>query len=68
MASKLAETKIIEFLAAEQPNVFAATVHPGLIVSDIFKKSGAKAEAVPLDKRKLTHPNFVWLPIYVTNK
>ncbi|KAI2780740.1 short chain dehydrogenase [Daldinia loculata] len=61
MASKLAETKIIEFLAAEQPNIFAATVHPGLIVSDIFKKSGAKAESVPLDKPQLPAHFLVWL-------
>lgn len=50
MASKLAQTKIIEFLAAENPNVFAATLHPGMVETDIFKKSGAKAEALPMDK------------------
>ncbi|KAI1660194.1 hypothetical protein F4813DRAFT_316262 [Daldinia decipiens] len=61
IASKLAETKIIEFLAAEQPNVFAATVHPGLIESDIFRKSGEKAETVPLDKPQLPAHFMVWL-------
>ncbi|GJC96503.1 short chain dehydrogenase [Colletotrichum higginsianum] len=57
MASKLAQTKIIEFLAAENPNVFAATLHPGMVETDIFKKSGAKAEALPMDKAHFT----VWL-------
>ncbi|TKW56776.1 3-hydroxybutyrate dehydrogenase type 2, partial [Colletotrichum tanaceti] len=57
MASKLAQTKIIEFLAAENPNLFAATLHPGMVETDIFKKSGAKAEALPMDKAHFT----VWL-------
>ncbi|KAI8958551.1 short chain dehydrogenase [Daldinia sp. FL1419] len=61
VASKLAETKIIEFLASEEPNIFSATVHPGLIESDIFRKSGAKAEAVPLDKPQLPAHFMVWL-------
>ncbi|KAJ0323539.1 hypothetical protein Brms1b_001419 [Colletotrichum noveboracense] len=50
MASKLAQTKIVEFLAAENPNLFAVTLHPGMVETDIFKKSGAKAEALPMDK------------------
>lgn len=50
MASKLAQTKIIEFLAAENPNIFAVTLHPGMVETDIFTKSGAKAEALPMDK------------------
>lgn len=50
VASKLAQTKLIEFLASEQPDVFAATVHPGAVETAIFKKSGGKAESVPMDK------------------
>lgn len=50
MASKLAQTKIVEFLAAENPNLFAVTLHPGMVETEIFKKSGAKAEALPMDK------------------
>ncbi|KAK6223774.1 short chain dehydrogenase [Colletotrichum tabaci] len=61
MASKLAQTKIIEFLAAENPNVFAATLHPGMVETDIFKKSGAKAEALPMDKVQLPAHFTVWL-------
>ncbi|GKT46421.1 short chain dehydrogenase citE [Colletotrichum spaethianum] len=61
MASKLAQTKIIEFLAAENPNIFAATLHPGMVETDIFKKSGAKAEALPMDKVQLPAHFTVWL-------
>ena len=54
MASKLAQTKIIEYLVAEQPNIFGATVHPGMVETDVFTKSGAKAEELPMDKGKVT--------------
>ncbi|UQC73595.1 short chain dehydrogenase [Colletotrichum lupini] len=61
MASKLAQTKIIEFLAAENPNIFAVTLHPGMVETDIFTKSGAKAEALPMDKVQLPAHFTVWL-------
>ncbi|WYZ37901.1 hypothetical protein EsH8_II_001407 [Colletotrichum jinshuiense] len=61
VASKLAQTKIIEFLAAENPNVFAVTMHPGMVETDIFTKSGAKAEALPMDKVQLPAHFAVWL-------
>lgn len=50
MASKLAQTKLIEYLAAENPSIFAATVHPGMVETRIFTRSGAKAESLPMDK------------------
>lgn len=50
MTSKLAQVKMIEYLAAEQPNIFAATVHPGMIETEIFTKSGANANKLPMDK------------------
>ncbi|KAJ0380861.1 hypothetical protein COL26b_000701 [Colletotrichum chrysophilum] len=61
MASKLAQTKIVEFLAAENPNLFAVNLHPGMVETDIFKKSGAKAEALPMDKVQLPAHFAVWL-------
>ncbi|ORY67018.1 short chain dehydrogenase [Pseudomassariella vexata] len=61
MASKLAQTKIMEFLAAENPNVFAATVHPGMVETGIFTKSGAKAEMLPMDKVQLPAHFLVWM-------
>lgn len=36
-SSKLAQVKIVEFLAAENPDVFAASVHPGVVVTDLMK-------------------------------
>lgn len=50
ISSKLAQVKFLEFLAAENPNVFVASVHPGMVETSIFCKSGAKAEALPMDK------------------
>ncbi|PTB62297.1 NAD(P)-binding protein [Trichoderma citrinoviride] len=61
MSSKLAQTKLIEFLAAEQPNLFAATVHPGMVETEVFIKSGAKAESLPMDKVQLPAHFMVWL-------
>ncbi|KAL0941907.1 short chain dehydrogenase reductase [Colletotrichum truncatum] len=61
IASKLAQTKIIEHLAAENPNLFAAILHPGFVETDIFKKSGAKAEALPMDTVQLPAHFAVWL-------
>lgn len=50
ISSKLAQVKFLEFLAAENPNVFVASVHPGMVETSVFRKSGAKAEALPMDK------------------
>lgn len=50
MTSKLAQTKMIEYLAAEQPNIIAATVHPGMVETEIFTKSGGRADKLPMDK------------------
>ena len=52
ISSKLAQVKMLEFLAAENPNVFVASVHPGMVETAIFRKSGAKAEQLPMDKGK----------------
>jgi short-subunit dehydrogenase len=49
-ASKLALCKVMENLAAENPDVFVATVHPGMVETAMFTKSGAKADSLPMDK------------------
>ena len=49
IGSKLALVKFLEFIAAENPNLFVASVHPGLVETDVFRKSGAKADAMPMD-------------------
>jgi NAD(P)-dependent dehydrogenase (short-subunit alcohol dehydrogenase family) len=49
ISSKLAQVKFLELLAAENPNIFVASVHPGMIETPLFRKSGARAEALPMD-------------------
>ncbi|KAL9005459.1 MAG: hypothetical protein Q9188_001784 [Gyalolechia gomerana] len=41
---KIAAAKALEYLAAENPSVFVASVHPGMIDTEIFRKSSAKPE------------------------
>ncbi|KAG8162685.1 hypothetical protein KVR01_007163 [Diaporthe batatas] len=50
IASKLAQIKIMEYLAAENPSLFAATVHPGICDTAVLAKSGMKPHEVPLDR------------------
>ncbi|RDL36810.1 putative short chain dehydrogenase protein [Venustampulla echinocandica] len=54
VSSKLAQAKVYEFLAAENPNIFIATIHPGVIETNTFNRSGATAENLPMDKGKNT--------------
>ncbi|PSS10967.1 hypothetical protein M430DRAFT_61331 [Amorphotheca resinae ATCC 22711] len=61
ISSKLAQVKLLEFLAAENPNVFVASVHPGMVETAVFTKSGAKAEALPMDKVQLPAHFILWL-------
>jgi NAD(P)-dependent dehydrogenase (short-subunit alcohol dehydrogenase family) len=49
VSSKLAQVKFLEFLAAENPNIFVASMHPGMVETDMFLKSGGKAEVMPMD-------------------
>lgn len=36
LASKAAQTKVIEFLPVENPNIFAAAIHSGMVETAIF--------------------------------
>lgn len=49
VSSKLAKTKVYEYLAAENPGIFIATVHPGFVLTDIFSTTGANPNEVPMD-------------------
>ena len=53
LISKLAAVKTLEFLAAENPTIFVASVHPGMVDTGIFRKSGAKPEMLPMDTGEL---------------
>lgn len=50
ISSKLAQVKFLESLAVENPNVFVVSAHQGMVETSVFRKSGAKAEAWPMDK------------------
>jgi NAD(P)-dependent dehydrogenase (short-subunit alcohol dehydrogenase family) len=47
--SKLAVIKTMEYLALENPNIFCASVHPGMVDTALFRKSGATPEVLPMD-------------------
>ncbi|KAL8918189.1 MAG: hypothetical protein Q9172_005531 [Xanthocarpia lactea] len=49
IGSKTAQVKLLEFAAAEHPNIFVAAVHPGMVDTAMFRKSGAQPESVPMD-------------------
>jgi NAD(P)-dependent dehydrogenase (short-subunit alcohol dehydrogenase family) len=51
--SKLAVVKMMEYLSLENPNIFCSSVHPGMVDTDIFRKSGATPDMLPMDTRKL---------------
>ncbi|KAL6720840.1 hypothetical protein ACLMJK_002765 [Lecanora helva] len=59
LTSKLAMTKILEFLAVENPSVFVASVHPGMIDTEIFRRSGATPDMLPMDSSKLFHDTLL---------
>ena len=49
VSSKLTLIKVMEFLAAENPSVFAAAMHPGMVDTANFRASGADASQLPMD-------------------
>ncbi|KAI1382721.1 short chain dehydrogenase [Hypoxylon trugodes] len=49
-SSKLAQVKIYEFLAAENPNLFVATVNPGMVETDNFHRAGGRSDKLPMNK------------------
>ena len=61
LTSKMAMVKTLEFLAAENPKIFVASVHPGMVDTGIFRKSGAKPEMLPMDSGGFTD----FLPVFL---
>ncbi|KAI1819123.1 hypothetical protein F4861DRAFT_528129 [Xylaria intraflava] len=61
VSSKIAQAKVFEFLAAENPDIFVATVHPGMIETDNFYRTGASPDNLPMDKVQLPAHFLVWL-------
>ena len=58
LTSKLAAVKTLEFLVAENPNIFVASVHPGIVDIGMFRKSGAKPETLPMDSGEFIEFTF----------
>jgi NAD(P)-dependent dehydrogenase (short-subunit alcohol dehydrogenase family) len=48
-SSKLAQTMFLEFVAAENPSVFVASVHPGMVDTYTFRRSDATFDMLPMD-------------------
>ncbi|KAF7956666.1 hypothetical protein EAE96_004000 [Botrytis aclada] len=61
VSSKLAQAKVYEFIAAENPNISVATVNPGIIETDNFYRTGATPEKVPIDTVQLPAHFLVWM-------
>ncbi|KAK8075236.1 hypothetical protein PG997_009899 [Apiospora hydei] len=61
VSSKLAQAKVYEFLAAENPDFFVATVNPGMVETDNFNRSGGKADQLPMDTVQLPAHFLVWM-------
>ncbi|GAP85607.1 putative short chain dehydrogenase [Rosellinia necatrix] len=61
ISSKLAQSKVFEFIAAENPDIFVATMHPGMVETDNFNRTGASADQLPMDKVQLPAHFLVWM-------
>ncbi|KAJ4982845.1 short chain dehydrogenase [Stagonosporopsis vannaccii] len=61
LSSKVAQSKVMEFVAAENPDLFVCTVHPGMIETDVFRSSGADPQQLPMDDVNLPAHFLVWL-------
>ncbi|KAL2833634.1 hypothetical protein BJY01DRAFT_90608 [Aspergillus pseudoustus] len=60
VASKLALVKVIEYIAAENPHVFASALNPGMIKTAMFDKLG-DTTGVPFDNVNLPADFILWL-------
>lgn len=49
LTSKLALQKVLEYLSVENPHLFVAGVHPGMVDTYILRKSGADPAKLPID-------------------
>ncbi|KAI1818623.1 hypothetical protein GGS20DRAFT_196435 [Poronia punctata] len=58
---KMALAKTIEFLAVENPDISFPTLHPGMVDTEIFRKSGATPEMLAMDTEKLPAGFSLWL-------
>ncbi|APA14564.1 hypothetical protein SS1G_06517 [Sclerotinia sclerotiorum 1980 UF-70] len=60
-SAKVAQVKVIGFLANENPGIFFCSVHPGMIDTKTFRASGADPATLPMDSLALPANLLVWL-------
>ncbi|KAI9649056.1 hypothetical protein NHQ30_001623 [Ciborinia camelliae] len=48
-SAKVAQVKVMEYLALENPDIFICTVHPGMVDTKTLRASGADPAALPMD-------------------
>ncbi|KAI4258277.1 MAG: hypothetical protein L6R42_005194, partial [Xanthoria sp. 1 TBL-2021] len=61
VGSKFAQVKLLELVAAENPGIYVASVHPGFVETAMFRKSGYQANAYPMDTVQLPAHFLVWM-------
>ncbi|KAL4748731.1 hypothetical protein BDW72DRAFT_195472 [Aspergillus terricola var. indicus] len=61
VASKLALVKVIEYIAAENPSIFATALNPGVIKTAMYDKLGSDMDGLPFDNVNLPADFMVWL-------
>lgn len=63
LVAKMALVKTMEYLAHENPDVFFSAVHPGMVDTDIFRKSGATPDTLAMDSPKLAAGFSLWITL-----
>ncbi|KAI1074438.1 hypothetical protein F5B20DRAFT_440010 [Whalleya microplaca] len=61
VSAKIAQAKVYEFVAAENPDIFVATVNPGMVETKHFLRTGAVPERLPMDTVQLPAHFLVWM-------
>lgn len=64
LTSKVAQSKLIEYLAVENPHLLAVSVHPGMVETKIFRGSGADPKMLPMDTGMLLEWAFLLLRLH----
>ncbi|KAF7956621.1 hypothetical protein EAE96_003955 [Botrytis aclada] len=60
-SAKVAQVKVMEYLANENPSIFFCTVHPGMVDTKTFRGAGVDPATLPMDKIALPANFLVWL-------
>ncbi|KAL1592028.1 hypothetical protein SLS60_011620 [Paraconiothyrium brasiliense] len=61
MSSKIAQAKLMEYIAHEHPELFVASVHPGVIDTKMLKEAELQASKLPQDTVELPAHFMLWL-------